>query len=357
MKSRKWEKFLWGNVNPLYKALLAPPGRLYGSAVSARAKLYGAGVFDSRESKLPVVSVGNLSVGGSGKTPLVIALCSEFLRQGRQPAVITRGYGGKSSEKALLVSSGAGPKEVGDEPAMMAAIMPGVDIIKAPKRKLGAIFAERYIKPDVIILDDAFSHLSVVRDFDIIAVDAERGWGNGKTLPAGPLREPLSQLKRADCIIVTNPRIGEKSGESRIGKLVSEYASGCPVIEAHYRIEGLVNEAGASPEPAETIRGKKAVLFSGVGNPAGFLKTADELEVDVAQVFEFPDHYQYNRSDLEKISKAAAGANAQIALTTEKDLARLGHDRPENIRVLAPRIAAEVDDIQWLTQTILKKKT
>lgn len=356
MKTRRWEKLLWGDGNPLYNALLAPAGILYAAAARGRAKLYNARILTSHRPGPPVVSVGALSVGGSGKTPLVIALCAEFLRQGKRPAVITRGYGGKSAEKTLVVTPTTPPEEAGDEPAMMAAIMPEVKIIKAPRRKLGALFAEKYIKPDVLVLDDAFSHLELARDFDIIAVDAARGWGNGRTLPAGPLREPLSRLKRADCIIVTNPRVGEKSGNARVRESVSKYAPHCPVIEVHYRIEGLVTEAGGNPAPPERTRGKKAILFSGVGNPASFRKTAAELEVEVAGVFEFPDHYQYNRSDLKKISKAAVETGAEFALTTEKDLARLGNRRPEKIEALAPRIAAEVDDIQWLTQTILAKK-
>jgi len=347
---------LWGDAGTVYNALLTPAGLLYGAAVCGRATLYNSGILSSHEPKSPVVSVGNLSAGGSGKTPLVIALCAEFLRQGKRPAVITRGYGGKTGEKVSVVSPGSDPEKVGDEPAMMAAMMPQVDVIKAPQRKLGVVFCERYIKPDVMILDDAFSHLKLARHFDIVTVDAGRGWGNGRTLPAGPLREPLSQLERADCIIITHRGPTEKGGESKIRETAGKYAPHCPVIEARYRTGGLVATAGGDPLPPETVRGKRAILFSGVANPESFRKTAEGLGIEAVGVFEFPDHYQYKRSDLKKISAAAAEAGADLAVTTEKDLARLGSRRPGNIEVLAPRIKAEVDDIQWLTNTILAKK-
>ncbi len=355
MRQAQWEKLLWGGGGNIYRTLSRPLAAIYGLAGSIRARLYEKGLLPSYRPQTLTVSVGNITPGGSGKTPLVMALSDAFTKRGLRPVVITRGYGGSNKSGAIEVNSGADPSKVGDEPAMMAAMMPDTPLIKAPCRKLGAKTAESTLGADVLVLDDAFGHLALARDFDIILVDAIRGFGNCKPMPAGPLREPISELKRADCIIITHTNIALPRQTTDIKSTVAKFAPQALVLEAIYRVCGIVGKAGETPQTADLLSGRKVVVFSGIGNPTSFHRMMEELEVHVVATLNFSDHHPYATRDLEQISHVAKENNADYAVTTEKDLARLGERRPAGIEVVALKITLEMNDLECLIDRILKK--
>ena len=354
MNVSRWEKNLWTGGGAVYRFFASPLGSIYSLAANTRAALFQKGILKSYRPRCVVVSVGNLTPGGSGKTPLVLALGKTFSGKGLKTVTLTRGYRGSGKDRAAVVAPDADPSVVGDEPAMMARIMPSVPIIRAAQRARGAKTAEEIYNPDIILLDDGFGHLALARDFDIVVVDALRGFGNCKTIPAGPLREPISQLKRADCVIVTYSNIVETGRKDELKKVIGKYAPESTVLEAAFRVEGIIRNAGEPPEPLDLIVGRKVVAFSGIGNPSAFRRTIENLNIEVAAFLSFPDHHYYMDSDINDITRALTGANSSCALTTEKDLARLGK-RKFPAELFALRIAVEVERFGWLTDRILGK--
>ena len=356
MSRKKWEARLWGDHGPVYGVFAKPLALLYGNAARVRAGLYKSGVVDSYKSSIKVVSVGNLTLGGSGKTPLVMELARSFMENGLKPAIITRGYGGRIKDGAVVVKADSDPADMGDEPVMMAAMTPDVPVIKSPRRKDGAEMAETVYNADIVLLDDGFGHLGIGRDFDILVVDAARGFGNGEVVPYGPLREPLSQLKRADCVVVTGSEKESGARLSNIKKIVETRAPGMEVITAVYKTVGLVKKGDDIPESTETIAGEKVVAFSGIGNPLSFTDTLEKIGVDPVESIEWPDHHYYTDEDLARVADAVSKHKARYAVTTEKDLARLAGKRPRGTEVVAPRINLEVDRLEWMIDNILEKK-
>jgi len=355
MNVNRWEKNLWTGGGPVYRFFASPLSSIYSLAAITRANLFQKGLLKSYRPRCTVVSVGNLTPGGSGKTPLVLALAKAFSDKGLKTVTLTRGYRGSGKDRAVVVAPDADPAVMGDEPVMMAAIMPSVPVIKAARRARGAQVAEEIFNPDVLLLDDGFGHLALARDFDIVAVDALRGFGNCKTIPAGPLREPISALKRADCVIITHSDIAETGSKDELLKIIKKYAPESIVLEAALRVEGIIRNAGDSPEPLDLLAGRKVVAFSGIGNPSAFRRTIENLGIEVAASLSFPDHHFYRDPDINDITRAVAGANSYCALTTEKDLARLGK-RKFPAELFALRIAMEVERFGWLTDRILAKR-
>jgi len=275
--------------------------RAVSAILSPLAWLYGASVAYKRDHTTPfrpkakVVCVGNISAGGSGKTPVAIALARALLTKGAKIMFLTRGYGGRISGPVLVDPNRHGAKDVGDEPLLLADVAP---TIVARNRKAGAALADSR-GANVIIMDDGHQNFLLARDLSIVTVDAESGFGNGHVLPAGPLREPVAQgLARADCIVLVgdgDPDLPDFRG---------------PVLRAHLR-------AAAMP-PA----GSRVVAFAGIGRPEKFFATLASLDVDILDRFAFADHRVYTRADILGLRNKAANAGAML-MTTEKDYVRL----------------------------------
>lgn len=351
----KIENLIWSDHGSLFTATTLPFSIIYSSLAKTRAGLYGKGVFDSHRASCRVVSVGNITPGGAGKTPLVIAIARGAAARGLTAVIITRGYRGKLRAKAALVQANSDSADMGDEPVMIAAALPNVPVIKSPKRKHGAIFAAGIFRPDVIILDDAFGHLAIRRDVDIVVVDAPRGFGNGKCFPSGPLREPLSALSRASAAVITRCDAAPPEQAEKIKSTIKRQSPACEIFEANTSIAGLVKNIGEEPFSADALKGKRVVAFSGIGSPASFRSTIESIGAILTTAMNFGDHHFYSDSDLAEITGAAKSAGAEFAVTTEKDLARLGGRRPAGIEVVAPRIDMEVNDIKCLIDLIQGK--
>jgi tetraacyldisaccharide 4'-kinase len=302
----------------LASTLLSPIGALYGASVAWKrdhAQPYRA--------KAKVVCVGNLTVGGTGKTPIAIAVASLLLERGLKTVFLSRGYGGKERGPIFVNPAHDLAGQVGDEPLLLSGAAP---VIVARNRAEGAQMADA-ARADAIIMDDGHQNFAVAKDLSIIVVDAEDGFGNGHVLPAGPLREPVPQgLARADAVVL----IGD----------------GAPVLNG---FAGPVLRAHLKPAQDESLRGKRVVAFAGIGRPEKFFETLKSLGADVAEAVPFGDHHEYTASELARLAARARGANATL-ITTEKDFVRLSPVDRANVAALP--IKAQFEDTAALNRLL-----
>jgi len=272
---------------------------------------------------MPVISVGNLTVGGNAKTPFTVFLAARLQARGLRVAIVSRGYSGSpSSASAALVSEHGelllDVSVAGDEPAMMARRFTGP--IAIARRRMDAIELLRSRGPlDAVILDDGFQHARLRRDLDLVLISRERGLGNGWMLPAGPMREPLSALRRAAAVVIV-------SADASLGSALSAAQLALinqnRVLSAALHPQSLVSVANGNwRESAASLTGRRVLAVSGLADPAAFHAMLRELEADLIGVLDFPDHHSYTATDWQEIASAARGVD--LIVTTEKDLVKL----------------------------------
>ena len=299
-----------------------PLSLLYGGVVRARAALYASGGLASRVLAAPVVSVGNLTFGGTGKTPFVEFLARRLRFEGFRPAILSRGYG-RLSKGPLLVSRGEGPlvspDEGGDEPVALARRLPGVAVAVAARRADAAKLALP-LSSDVFLLDDGFQHLAVKRDANLLLLDARDPFGGGVLPPAGRLREPLDAMRRADAIVFTRVERDLPSPEAE--RTVALLCPETPVFHAAIRADGLRDEAG-SPVDAREVSLRRCVAACGVAEPGGFGASLRRLDLSAEETFVFPDHHRYTDRELRRIRQTADRTGAAFLVTTEKDAVKV----------------------------------
>lgn len=283
--------------------LLAPLGTLHGASVTFKArhaKPYRA--------PMPVICVGNLTAGGSGKTPIAIAVGEMLLARGRKPIFLTRGYGGKERGPAL-VKAHHSARLMGDEALLLARTAP---TIVSRDRAIGGAMAANE-KPDVIVMDDGHQNFALAKDISLVVIDGAGGMGNGMVLPAGPLREPVAQgLGRADAVIIVGEGAPDLAGFSG------------PVLRA--RLEPLPHD----------LAGRKVFAFAGIGRPQKFFDTLAAAGAFIQGSESFADHYFYRPDDLAGLRARAKALGAQL-VTTEKDLVRIPPEQRKDITALAVR--------------------
>lgn len=278
--------------------LLAPLAAVYGAVAAARMHVEG------RRAGVPVVCLGNLTVGGAGKTPAAIAVARLLLGAREHPFFLTRGYGGRLRGPVRVDPAAHRATEVGDEPLLLAQLAP---TIVARERVAGAAAAERG-GATVIVMDDGFQNPSLVKDLSVLVVDGRRGIGNGRMLPAGPLRAPLNlQISRAQALIIVGPADGPAD-----------------LFEVARRYDKRIFHARLEPErrALAAVGAHKVLAFAGIGDPEKFFATLAEAGVEVAERAGFPDHHRYTAAEAQTLLKRADAANL-VLLTTEKDLVRL----------------------------------
>jgi len=301
------------------RILLAPAASLYRAGVAVRR--FRAGRGRAQTVGAPVVSIGNLTVGGTGKTPAALWLAERLRRDGLRPAIVSRGYGGTLERRVVTVADGSGPlfsvDEIGDEATLLAErfrgpIVCGADRVAAAREAVEAHGA------GVIVADDAFQHWRLARDFDLVLVDGRTGFGNGSLLPAGPLREPLGALRRAHAIVVT-----KSAGADALAPALARHAPGVPVFAATLTARELVRaeEGELRAAPLGELLGRRVVAVSAVAQPHSFYELLGELEARPIEVLEFPDHHPYTNDDWQRITQAAH--RAELVVCTEKDLVKL----------------------------------
>ena len=333
---------------PVARVLLQGLAVIYKQLVGLRNRHYDrAG--RSYRAALPVLSVGNLTVGGTGKTPTVAWIVERLLARGRRPAVVSRGYGGDAGSGPLVVSTGDGPlcpaETSGDEPWLLARELTGAFVVVGSDRRLGVEKA-RQLGADTVVLDDGFQHRRLARELDIVLLDAEKPFGNGYLLPAGPLREPVEGLARANVVIVT--RSDPAGRYDLIEKTVRKHNPAAPILRAGHRRVGFFDADGhAAPRPT------RVMAFCGIGNPESFRSDLQTEGCEVARFSARRDHHRYSDAELVELRRSAELLDA-VPVTTEKDLARLGGRSPfgGGRGLLVLRIAVVVYDPEPLDDAI-----
>jgi len=354
-----WESDLALRQRLLWAALV-PAAGAYRLVLAARALWWRR---MKRRARPLVVSVGNLTLGGNAKTPFTLFLASRLRMRGLRVAIVSRGWGrAASTARALLVSDGerllAGPDEAGDEAVMMAKSFAGP--IAVARRRIDAIeLIEKRLGPiDAVVLDDAFQHVRLARDVDLLLMSAERGVGNGWLLPAGPLREPLGAARRADALIAVGTR---RAGSRRraAGAIPPAVALHPLLLHAALRPRALLAPASTAERWTEgplALMGRPVVAVSGLANAAGFYRMLRELEADLVGVLEYPDHHVYTAADWHSI--VAAGRDGAVFVTTEKDLVKLERFPFERDSLYALRleVVMDLDDETRLVDMIVAKR-
>ncbi len=285
---------------------------LYAVGADTKNFLFDAGLIDSAALEMPVLSVGNLSMGGTGKTPVVQMILQQALDRGLKPLVVARNYMARSrGVHRLEISRADGAQYYGDEAFFLAQKYPSIPVWTGPKKYLTAQYAAKYDKPDFVIVDDGFQHRSLRRDFDLVLLDATEDMRNEALVPVGRLREGFASLERAQMVALTKVNW---ASEERLIALRRKIPAGLPVVEIEFQSEPLM----AKPE------GAKVLAVSGIASPKVFeqsLKAHPAFEMVFHQVY--PDHYAYSASDADLILKKAKEIGATQILTTEKDFVKL----------------------------------
>ena len=310
-----------------WRYLFLPLAPLYRGAVAARETAYRRGWLERARLDIPVISVGNLTFGGTGKTPTVIALVRDLVRLGRRPAILTRGY--KRRDDAQVVVGGPEPRqsvrEVGDEPLEMARRLPGVPVVVDADRERGGREAFR-LGADVVVLDDGFQHLRLERDLDLVLLDAGDPFGGGRLPPLGRLREPVRALGRAGAILITKVPADWRPVVAEIERTIDRIAPNLPVFVA--RIQPTrVHVVAEGWRDAGILAGQAVYAFAALGRPQGFAETLESAGAEIVGHRWFPDHHDYSERDLAALLSAAEAAGA-IAVTTAKDGVKLPEDAP-----------------------------
>jgi tetraacyldisaccharide 4'-kinase len=296
---------------------------LYGLGIRLRLKAYQG----KKGRSLPgfVVSIGNLTAGGTGKTPAACMLAQWALEEGYRVAVLSRGYGGTYKGKVLEVSDGkrvkVGFSEAGDEPYLMARKLKGVPVIVSPKRHLAGQFAHEKFGTNFFILDDGFQHLALSRSLDLVLLDASNPFGNGYLLPRGPLREPVNQLKRADAFIVT--RSGRQGSSDELTDQLKNRYPGKPIFRSDHLPEKIVIPSRGLVNNVDLINGKDIMGFAGIARPDAFMETLTELGGELVFFKVFRDHHPYQSREIQELMTEKRRLNADLVLTTEKDWVRM----------------------------------
>ncbi len=301
-------------------------GAPWALAARTRTELYRRGLLATRRLRRPTISIGALEMGGTGKTPVVAAVAQLLQGAGRKPAVISRGYA-RQTHAPCVVSDGQGlridVRSAGDEPSWYARALDGVPVAVAARRELGAELLERgNARADVYLLDDAYQHVRVARDVNLLVVDAERPFWQQAPPPAGRLREGVGAARRADAFIIVG---GGADPDSMRRELDGRYP-GRPAFDV------LTGEPGSwrldswdprrAPRPPGEL-GASCVAFAGIARPGRFFNALEAAGIDVRARQSFPDHHWYSSRDLDALQRAATDTSADALVTTEKDAVRL----------------------------------
>ena len=309
---------------PVLCASAAVLARLYGLGARGRRALYARGLRTARHLPARVVSVGNLTVGGAGKTPVVALLARLWRDRGMRVAILSRGYGGQS-RGVTCISDGQNtyrtPPEVGEEPYWLARTLPGVAVYTGACRYAAGLAAWEEFKPDLFLLDDGFQHFQLHRDLDLVLLDAASPFGNGQLLPRGPLREPLTSLAAAQSLILT--RFDRERHQAQFATIHRAFPDK-PLLTATIRPLSVTAYPGGQAEAPAALRHRPLMAFAGLARPEVFAATLQELGVDLKGFRIFPDHHAFSHEDLANLTEAARALGAGALVTTGKDWARLG---------------------------------
>ncbi|RMG06054.1 MAG: tetraacyldisaccharide 4'-kinase [Acidobacteria bacterium] len=329
---------------------------LYAFGVHLRLMLYGKNILRSHSLGKPTIAIGNLTAGGTGKTPLTIFIAKELAKRRLKICILTRGYGRKEPQNMLLVSSEGkimlyDVESSGDEPLEMAERLKGdsnVSIIADANRIRAARWAIEKLNPDVFILDDAFQHLQVKRDVNLLLIDSTNPFGNMQLLPAGILREPLSSITRADAVLLTKENLSSQEKLDSLKNMIKDIHPTAKVFSAKIYPLDVVH-LNNKIEAIDEIKANKTLAFCAIANPDAFFQLLKAENFKICATKVFPDHYRYSQEDVSRIETLAMQKGANLLITTPKDavkLRKLNFSLP--CTVLMTELKPDEEFLNWL---------
>jgi tetraacyldisaccharide 4'-kinase len=310
------------------KSLLSPLGKIYGRLMTARNARYDRESFRTISLGARTISVGNITTGGTGKTPIVKLIAEILAADGENVCILTRGYGRANASERVLVSDGmtalVDAKTGGDEPVELATSLAekGVVIVADRDRVAAAKWARERYGTTVFVLDDGFQHRRAKRDLDLVCIDATDPFGGGQVLPAGNLREPISGLKRANAFVTTR---ADQADTSPVETLLREYNPNAPILYAETRVVKLVEIDGTEAKQRPPSPLEHQFVFAGIGNPQSFIASLNKIGIKPVGELFFTDHFSYEPSSIERIERMAIEKGADSLITTAKDAVKLQH--------------------------------
>jgi tetraacyldisaccharide 4'-kinase len=317
-----------GVLSSFARALLAVLSVPYAAIIEIRNRGYQRKWWRIQSVPIPVVSVGNLTVGGTGKTPMVAFLCKWFRQQGVRVTIVSRGYR-------------ADADGTNDEAKELEIQLPDVPHLQNARRHQAASLANEEFDSQLVVLDDGFQHRQLHRDLDIVLLDATNPFGYNQLLPRGLLREPLTSLQRADVVVATRADQVSNQVLANIRTKVQRYAPKAAWVETAHAPVCLQNFRGVTNELG-WLSGRPVVAFCGIGNGAAFFETLRKLDVQVVETLEFPDHHAYSRQDIERIQEIAGKRNVSTAICTGKDLPKIGVEALGGLAFWSLRIELQI---------------
>jgi len=354
--NRRIDRFLYQKEKSVGERMLLFPLYLlslpYGGVVRARSLFYSLGLLKPRTLPCPVISIGNITVGGTGKTPLVMALAKGLMERGIFVAILSRGYKGKRISEPI-VSDGKtiflSPEESGDEPFLMAKTCQGIPVLVGKDRFTNGRIAFQRFGVKGLLLDDGYQHLPLHRNINILLVDSHIGFGDHTLLPRGILREPLSHLRRADLFLLT--KVENPQTVQPLEKKLHEIHPSSQVFHSHYEPVSLVGPKDEE-EKLDSLKGRKILALSGVANPVYFSSMLRKCGAEIIRETIFPDHHPYTPEDLSSIEEKGKGADCIV--TTEKDMVKLKQLDIHHLSIRALRIEAKIWEEKEFYQTVMK---
>jgi len=341
---RAWWRLDAGLAERALLLPLAVPEWLFRAGAAARALAYERGILSAARAGAPVISIGNVAVGGAGKTPATLAVAARLRARGRRVAILSRGYGARRTD-ARVASDGRGRRlpaaEAGDEPALMAGRLPDVPVLCGPRRAELAGRAVAGMGADALVLDDGFQHRALVRDLDVVVLDAANPFGNGHLLPRGPNREPRSALGRAGLLWLSHADRARPEALDALRTLARE-ATGRPPVESRHAVVDVLDGSLERSLGTAALRGQRVLLLSGIARPEGFRRTVEGLGAVIGEERAYADHHAFTPAELDEALAAAGASRCDAVVLTEKDSVRLPPERAVEPRLRVVRIEAEL---------------
>ncbi len=340
-------------MSSISSLVLPPLSVVYGAVTRARLSAYKRGLLRATRLDVPVISVGNITTGGTGKTPLVEWVCRALAREKRKICILTRGYGRANSKARVVVSDGsrllASVAESGDEPSLLAETLKGIAAVISDSDRAGAgKWAIEHLGVDVFVLDDGFQHLRLARDLNILSIDATNPWGGGHLLPYGRLRETLGGLSRADCVVIT--RAEQSTDLGTLKEEICQVSRATPTWVSRMQTKAIRKVASGTPAEIASLP-KPAAAFCGVGNPNSFFEHLRREEVDLVFTRTFPDHHGYDQAEIDSFTREARRRGARSLITTAKDEVKL-HSFDFELPCYVLEIEISIDQEDQLIQLI-----
>ncbi len=347
------------------RALTGALSLAYRTVVANKNKSFDAGK-NIEHAQVPVLSIGNITAGGTGKTPFAAYICHQFLSHGIFPTVLMRGYKAKNNDKPLIVSSGENiavkQEDAGDEAYLLAHSIHGAGVVIAKSRVEGAKIAVNSLGAEVIILDDGFQHRKLHRDVNMVLIDATNPFGYDYVLPRGLLREPLEGLKRADIFILTKVDQVDLKTIEKIKSRLRQYNDHAPIVETIHAPQGVrtLEEWVEGKSRNHSVLDQKWLAVSAIGNPESFKKTLETSQCHVIDSYVFMDHHAYTMEDVTAIEKRALEKGATAIVITEKDAVKLEpliqqHRNLWHVLPISINVTNNEDALLQLISTVIEK--